>query len=126
MANVSPIAEDPPRRLAGLLFCVAAGPSAWSAHLVLNYARASRLCFSAREPLVAISGAGGTFALLVGVDLVVLAICAAGVIAALRLRRAERERTKFLAQFGLLASVGFAVATIFDTIPVFMVPLCAS
>ena len=125
---VSPIGPDTESRLAALVFAAGAGPTAWSAHMVINYALASRLCFPGREPLLALNAGPGIWIVMLACDLLALAICGAGVLVAARLKRQTRgpqaERTRFVAQCGLFAGAGFALATLFDTIALFMVPLC--
>jgi len=125
---VPPFAPDTLRRLAALAFAAGAGPMAWSAHIVVNYALASRLCFPNREPLIAGHAGAGGWAVMLASDLLALAICGTGMLLSSRLKRQahgpEAERTRFVAQCGLFAGGGFALATLFDTIALFMVPLC--
>lgn len=113
-----------------LAFCVFAGPSAWAAHIVLNYALASRLCFPGREPHLLAGPVAGALSAMTGLDVLAVAISAASAVLAYRIRGAagnsHRERTRFIAQCGLLAGVGFSLATFFDAVAVFMVPLCGS
>ncbi|HLJ22042.1 MAG TPA: hypothetical protein VKU84_17680 [Stellaceae bacterium] len=127
---ISPVAPDRESRLAALAFAAGAGPTAWSAHIVTNYALASRLCFSGREPLLALHGGSGAWVVMLAVDLLAVAICGAGTLVSSGFQRETRgpqtERTLFVARCGLLSGAGFAVATLFDTIALFMVPLCAT
>lgn len=128
--DVSPFAEASPVRLAELVFAAAAGPVAWSAHMVVNFAVASRLCFPGRTPLSAFHGGFATWTVMLAVDVLALAVCGAGVLLSSRLKREapdrQRERAHFIAQCGILSGCGFALATLFDTIALFMVPLCTS
>jgi hypothetical protein len=128
--TISPLAPDTARRLAALVFAAGAGPTAWSAHIVVNYALASRLCFPSREPLLAVHSGGAAWIVMLASDLLALAICGAGILLSSRLKRdakgPQAERTRFIAQCGTFAGGGFALATLFDTIALFMVPLCTS
>lgn len=115
-----------------LLLSVAAPPAAWAAHLVLNYTLASRVCFPGAEPLTAILPPGHPlWFVLPLIDVLALAICTGTIVAAYRLRQipetpAHAGRTRFLAQWSVILGGGFFIATLFDAVAIFMVPLCAT
>jgi hypothetical protein len=126
--------------LAELGFSLAAAPLAWGAQLVLSYGLASHVCFGGSAPR------GGQAAhwtaamsLLLATQLVALAIALIGAAMAYRLWRATRRevsdephemieagrgRTRFLALWGLMTSLGFAGAILFGVIGSLLVPLC--
>jgi hypothetical protein len=121
-----------------LVFCLAAAPLAWLAQTSLNYLVASRACypFDARKLQVVIDG---LWPVLTVATLVALAI---GIIAAMvswRAWRATREehpgggheaievaegRTRFLALSGMMLSVLFVAAVLFNAVGLFVVPPC--
>jgi hypothetical protein len=115
-----------------LLLLVAAPPTTWTAHLILNYTLASRVCFSGLQPLTAILPPGHLlWFVLPFIDVVALTICAGTIVATYRLRQlpetpAHAGRTRFLAQWSVILGGGFFIATLFDAVAVFMVPLCAT
>lgn len=128
--------------LAALAFGLAAPPLAWAGQLVTNYAIASHVCFPGGQPLAGLAvEAHPAWLVLLIVELLALAIAvsAGGVAyASWRSTRKEAEgetshmfekgegRTRFLALWGLITSVGFVIAIGFSLIGLFVVPLCGT
>lgn len=143
-AHIATIPHPAPHRdrvaLAELAFALAAPPLAWAIQLVVGYGVASHVCFSGSAPNVSASFAWGrAIPLLLAVELVASLIAVSGAAVALRLWRATREeveggaeemveagkgRTRFLALWGLMTSVGFLGAIMFSLIGLLVVPLC--
>ena len=113
-------------------------PAAWSVQSLLDAGLASWTCYPKDEPLSA-PLFDGLHATLLAANVVALIVCiAAGVAAFLAYRRSGSERagsahhllesgdgrTRFLALAGVLTSVLFVVAVVFETFEVFMVPPC--
>lgn len=124
-------------QIAGL----AAGPAAWIAQLVVDYGLSSYACYPFTEPFQQAPppGWGGERILLLIVNLACLAASLGGLATAHRVWRRARDekpgdvhrvihtghgRTRFLALCGMLASIGFAVAILFDTAAIVGVPSC--
>jgi hypothetical protein len=121
-----------------MLFAVFAAPAAWLMQLIVNYGLAAHRCFPHDEPLVA-GLSGSTQAALIAVNLAAITVAFAGGLLARRIWHRTRDehegsthrlleagegRTRFLAMFGQLAGLGFLIATIFDTVALYMVPQC--
>ena len=132
----------PHRHRIGLLVLLAtvfAPPLAWSAHLVVNYALSSRACYPDGSPVTAPT-LRSLWALLIAIDIISLAISAAGAVIAWRAWRISREemassdpvlvetgegRTRFLAGWGLMIGIGFFVLVAFDFIGLWILPICS-
>lgn len=123
------------------LLALAAGPAAWILQLVVDYGVASDLCRQNGVPRAAppISGWAPEHIVLVGFNLICLAVAVSGGFAALvgwRRTRTEKpggaselievgeERARFLAACGMMTAAVFAVAILFDTAWPFFVPSC--
>jgi hypothetical protein len=133
-------AHHPLRRLAGfaLAFGLVAGPLAWGVHLVANYALASHACFPGAVPRAALPpGSDWLLPLLIAIDLTVIAIAAVAALLSYRSWRSERQelsrnagevvdigegRTRFLSLWGMLTSVGFLIAIVFDVVALWVPP----
>ena len=127
---------------AALVFGLVAAPTAWTGQLLVNATLAGYACYPFGEPRAALTpGWSWLWPMLLAVDVVTLLVCIAGGIVALWCWRSTREerpgpshhlieagegRTRFLSMWGLLFSVGFACATVFDMVTLFVVPLCGS
>jgi hypothetical protein len=125
-----------------LLAGVAAGPAAWVAQLIFDYALSSYACFPRYTPATVSPPPGwsGEAGVLLAVNLVCLILALAGfAIAFRRLREAGGARgdgaseelappgrRRFLAICGIFASLGFAAAILFDTPFILGVPSCWS
>jgi len=119
-------------------FGLFAGPAAWSVQSLLDVALAGYACYPKDEPLAAPLWSGLPTAL-ASANVVAIVVCVLGGIAAwvaYRKSGAERPgsahhllesgdgRTRFLALAGVLTSVLFIVAVVFETFEVFMVTPC--
>jgi hypothetical protein len=126
--------------LAALVFPVLAPPLAWSLHLVVNFAFSSHACYPDGEPLSAPpTRFDWLWSLLIAVDFVSMAVGLVAAIVAYRswilsaLERAETGRplmeagegcTRFLAIWGVLIGAGFPIATAFDFVGLWVLPIC--
>ncbi|MBV8755207.1 MAG: hypothetical protein JO328_20335 [Hyphomicrobiales bacterium] len=121
-----------------LLAALFAVPTIWGLRLVLNFALASYFCFPGTVRHYALPG--WTWPTLLGVDLVALAVAVLAALASWRNWQRTRDeaaasdapvielgegRTRFLALWGLMTGVGFAVAIGFDLLALWIVPVCA-
>jgi hypothetical protein len=126
--------------ISGLLFGLASGPAAWIVQLVVNYGLAGHACFpnDAPRPLgpSAIIAQSDT---LMFVSVACLALAISGLAVSYWSWRQVRRpgdqgvegepnvavgRVRFLSLCGMLASAGFAIAVLFDAVPIFGVPAC--
>jgi len=125
---------------AWLFAALAAGPAAWIVQLIAGYAIASVACTAQR----AAGGASGFAfagepAWLIALNLAALVVVVAGgVYCRIAWNRTANEkaggpeaaltigsgRTRFLAVWGMMSSVGFSLAVLFDTIEPLLVPGC--
>jgi hypothetical protein len=125
-------------RLAELTFATIAPPLAWSLHLIFNYALASHSCFPDGAPLV--SYLAGIRPLLVAADVAGLAVSVVATFLGYRIWRATRQemaepappmietgegRTRFLGIWGVLIGLGFVLAIVFDSVALWILPICS-
>lgn len=126
--------------LVAIVFVTLAPPIAWSIHLLTNYAFSSHACYPAGVPLLNPAfGFAWVRWLLIAIDLAGVVICCFAALAAYRLwtvsaRELEETgaplmeigegRTRFLAIWGVLIGLGFALAIIFDFIGLWIIPIC--
>jgi len=141
-ATIDELAHPAPHRdqvgLTWLLIAMFAPPAAWSAHLIVNYATASRVCFPDRVPHFTPS-VHWLWLLLIIIDIISLAISAFAALLAHRSWRATSEemadhpspivetgegRTRFLAIWGFFIGTGFFVAVIFDFVGLWILSVC--
>jgi hypothetical protein len=141
VATLPTDAHHRPQRRVGfaLAFGLLAGPLAWGAHLIANYALATHACFPGAVPRTAPSPSSDwLLPLLLAIDLTAIAIAAVAALLSYRSWRSERQelagnaggvldigegRTRFLSIWGMLTSVGFLTAIAFDVLGLW-VPLC--
>ena len=125
--------------LTSLLFCLAAPPMAWTSHLTANFAFADKVCFPGDTALVGSGVPDRSPIIVYGPSAAALLICliAAG-IAYENWRRTREEkggaydalmevgegRTRFMALCGVFTAAGFGVATVFDSLSLFMARTC--
>jgi len=122
-AGPAPEVRQP--RFLWLLFGCSAAPLAWLGHVMLAYGVTAHVCYPADHPVAA--SANWLFALLIFVDLVSLALCLAGAWVSWRiwlLVRGGEGRNRFLALWGLMSSLWFFVAVLFNVIASLTVPPC--
>jgi hypothetical protein len=143
---VSEHAHPAPRRhdinLTLLALALVATPSLWGLRLVINYALDSYFCYPGDARRFALAGGvAWVWPTLLAIDLLVLVFAASAAAISYRQWRASRDelasfgsapmieigegRTRFLALWGLLIGVGFAIAMVFDLFTLWIVPPCA-
>ncbi len=139
-AEGHPSPHDPKVGLGRILFGVFGGPAAWAAQLIANYGLASYSCYpryAPRSQLVPGWESIWTFLLIINLVAVAVALVAASTAyRTWRLTRHEHPgnyghaleagegRTRFLGIIGIMTGLGFFLATVFDTIALFIVPQC--
>lgn len=119
-----------------LLFGVAAAPIFWAGQLILGYAVTAYACYPGDHPVRPDFGSG-LFSAMIVFDLVALATSAAGGLVSWRAWRVVRRdggprhtlhtgegRDRFLAMWGLLSSLWFFFAILFNAIASVMVTPC--
>ena len=130
----------PQRHHVGLLIlgaALVATPAIWGLRLVLNFALASYFCFPGSIRHYALPG--WTWPALLGVDALAIAVAVVAAVVSWRNWQRTRDeaaaggplieigegRTRFLAWWGLMTGIGFAVAGAFDLVTLWIVPVCA-
>jgi hypothetical protein len=115
-----------------LTFAVFGAPLAWMLQLCFGYALAAHACFPIDVPL-ATPVWPRLWWVLVGIDLVALAIAGAGLFTAWSCHVAWRgvdprdvgeRRNRFIAQWSVLTSLLFSIAVVFTIVMVFIEPVC--
>ncbi len=122
-----------PRRFWLGLFGASAAPLFWLGQLILAYWVTAIACYGSDHPTRS-ANTGALRSLLIGFDIVAIAACAAGAVAAYSVLRSARAgegmpaqvagRTRILGVWGLLSSLWFFGAILFNTIASLGVPLC--
>jgi hypothetical protein len=123
-AGPAPEARNP--RLLWLLFGASAGPLFWLGQIVLAYGISAWVCYPADHP-VRLSHDSVLPAALLAFDALALAGCAAGAIVSWRIRQRLRtgdSRNRFLTLWGLMSSLWFFAAILFNAIASLAVPAC--
>lgn len=138
MSAVDPTGPAPETRsvrFLWLLFGASAAPLFWLGQLMLGYGVTATLCYPGDHPQV-LPAWVPLSAMLIGFDVVALLACAAGAAMSwhawrrgkegqgsftIRLRR---SRNHFLALWGLMSSLWFFFAILFNTIASVTVPPC--
>ena len=145
MSADAPATKLPPSQAGGalLLAALAAGPTGWILQLLLGYGLSSHACFPRDKPFLQSPPPGwsGEAGVLLAVNLACLLLVLAGfaisaqiwrrdpgerLIDAGRVRGGGVGRTRFLAACGVFSGLGFAVAILFDTVPILGTPTCWS
>jgi hypothetical protein len=119
-----------------LLFGACAAPIFWLGQLILAYAATSYVCYPGDHPVMP-RLPGALVTTMIVFDIVALAACAAGALVSWRAwRRVARDhrhtlhtgegRDRFLAMWGLLSSLWFFLAILFNAIASITVPPCLS
>lgn len=114
-----------------------ATPAIWGIRLVVNYGIDSHYCFPGDRRSNALPG--WAWPTLLGIDLLAIVVAIAAVLISLTSWRLSREefaatsgplieigegRTRFLALWGLMTSIGFLVAVGFDLVALWIAPAC--
>jgi hypothetical protein len=141
MSAVAVAHQSPHRARIGLpmlLFGLCAAPGFWIAQIVLGYIASVRVCYPGPHP-VTVSAGNPVGPFFVALDLTaILATIAGGVVSFLAWRAVGREaagdashaleagegRARFMALWGMLTSIWFLIAIVFNTIATAVVPLC--
>ena len=140
---MSDTAHPSPQRhrvsLATLLFGACTAPLFWLGQLMLGYAVSAFACYPGDHPQVLVA-TGPLRAALLAFDMVAIAATVAGGVVALWcLRQVRHEkgaskeaamaigegRSRFMALWGVMSSMGFFCAILFGAIASISVPLCA-
>ena len=137
-AAIDPPPDPVPVSLWLQFFAVAGGPVAWSLQELINYPFAALACFPNDEPLQVPTFAGERVLLFV-VNLIAVVICALALASAIwilqRLRLSARAgeeplgprlgRAHFFAVCGVMTGGAFMLGSLFDTVPLILVPACS-
>jgi len=108
-----------------LLFGCSAAPLCWLGQMMLGYGVTATVCYPGDHP-VALASTGPLFAVLILFDLIALAGCSAGAWVSWRIRgQVHQPSNRFLALWGLMSSLWFFVAILFNVVASAMVPPCA-
>jgi hypothetical protein len=139
--TVDPVGAAPETRsvrFVTLLFGTCAAPIFWLAQLILAYGITAFVCYPGDHPQ-SLAAAGPLFAALMTFDAVALVACAAGGLVSWHAwRRGEADkaresasglhigagRNRFLALWGLMSSLWFFAAILFNVIASVSVPPC--
>jgi hypothetical protein len=121
-----------------LLFGAIAAPIFWTGQLILGYVVTAYACYPGDHP-VQVRFGGALFSTMISFDIVALVACAAGGLVSwrswqkVRADRGHRHtlhtgegRDRFLAMWGLLSSLWFFFAILFNTIASLTVTPCLS
>jgi hypothetical protein len=125
---IGPAPETASPRFLWLLFGCCAAPLAWLGHVMLAYGVTAAVCYPGDHP-IPLPKTGPLFAVLIAFDLIALIACAAGALVSWRIWQRLRPgegRNRFLALWGLMSSLWFFSAVLFNAIASLMVPLCTS
>jgi hypothetical protein len=123
---VGPAPETRSPRFLWLLFGASAAPLAWLGHMMVAYAITATACYPADHPVMPGTTAS-LFVALMFFDAMALAACAAGGFVSWRAWRqgqAGGGHGRFLALWGLMSSLWFAAAILFNVVASLMVPIC--
>jgi hypothetical protein len=127
---VDPVGAAPETRsvkFLTLLLAACAAPVFWLGQLMLGYGVTAYVCYPGDHPQ-GLAATGPLFAALLAFDAVALIACAAGgaVSYAAGRRGAGGGRDRFLALWGIMSSLWFFAAILFNTIASVTVPPCLS
>jgi hypothetical protein len=122
-----------PRRFWMGLFGASAAPIFWLGQLILGYWVTAVACYGSDHPTT-LNNSGALRLMLVTFDVGAIVACATGAILSYLVLRSTNEgdleaqvagRVRFLGVWGLLSSLWFFAAILFNTIASLGVPLCA-
>ena len=123
---VGPAPETHSPRFHWLLFGVFAAPLAWLGQMMLAYGVTAYVCYPADHP-VRLAATGPLFMALLVFDALALGLCIAGGLVAWRAwqgLKAKDVRNRFLALAGVMSSLWFAAAVLFNIVASLVVPSC--
>ncbi len=121
-----PAPETRSPRFLWLLFGASAAPLAWLGQMALGYGVTAYVCYPGDHP-VGLAAKGPLFATLIVFDILALVLCAAGGwVSWAHWRRRPEGRNRFLALWGIMSSLWFFVAVLFNAIASLAVPPCIS
>jgi hypothetical protein len=122
---VGPAPEARQARFLWLLFGTSAAPLFWLGHTMLAYSVTAYICYPGDHP-VSRTANGPLLPALLAFDILALAGCLAGGWVSWRLfQRKEGPRNQFLALWGVMSSLWFFTAIVFNVIASVAVPPCA-
>lgn len=125
---LGPAPETRSPRFLWLLFGCSASPLFWLGQMILAYGVTAHVCYPGDHPLGPLVG-DGLVGPLVAFDLIALAGCAAGALVSWRIwtrHRAGAGRTHFLALWGVMSSLWFFAAILFNVFVSVSVTPCLS
>ena len=123
---VGPAPETREPRFLWLLFGCTAAPLFWLGQMMLGYGVTAYVCYPGDHP-VNLMSAGPLFGSLLLMDAIAVMACAAGAAVswrAWRLPHAGEGRNRFLALWGVMSSLWFFAAILFNVFASIMVPAC--
>lgn len=118
-------------------FALLGAPAIWSLHLIVNFALASQACAPGEQAGGGMSGLQGTLALNNVATLIIAGLATVVAFGCWRSTYDEERgthhhllevgegRTRFLAMVGMILGAGFVAATVFDSLAILAVPICA-
>jgi hypothetical protein len=107
-----------------LLFGASAAPLCWLGQMMLGYGVTAYICYPGDHP-IGQTATGPVLAALIAFDLVALAGGTAGGWVSWRLsRRKASPRNRFLALWGVMSSLCFFAAILFNVLASLVVPIC--
>jgi hypothetical protein len=125
---VGPAPETGSPRFLRLLFGCSAAPLCWLGQMMLGYGVTAYACYPGDHPLGPAAGSG-LFVPLILFDLIALAGCATGAFVSWRIwaqHPASEGRNHFLALWGIMSSLWFFGAILFNAIVSVAVTPCLS
>lgn len=139
MSTIDPVDAAPETRnvsFLALLYGCTAAPLFWTGQLMLGFSVSAHACFPGDHP-VSLASTGSLSTAIVVFDAVVLLACASGGLMSWTAWRRVRQpgghrhtlhtgegRNRFLAMWGMLSSLWFFGAVLFNTIASLVVPPC--
>ena len=123
---VGPAPETREPRFLWLLFGCTAAPLFWLGQMMLGYGVTAYVCYPGDHP-IGLMSAGPLSGILLLMDAVALVACAAGAAVSWRAWRRSGPgggRNRFLALWGLMSSLWFFAAILFNAFASIMVPIC--
>jgi hypothetical protein len=124
---VGPAPEVRSERFIVLLLAICAAPLFWLGQMILGYGATAYICYPGDHPQ-SLTATGPLLAALILFDVVALAACAIGAWLSLAAWRRSRNlsggRNRFLAIWGMMSSLWFFVAILFNTIASVWVTPC--